>query len=160
MATKRKIKTKKKPSFKNIHLYIIILLMFSIGILIALWKSSQQTTFKLISNDTWSFVSQIKDNTNGPHFGRGIIKERYPTMGTEQRVTIEVSDTAPVKKVTAALMTDKKSEWIELLPGTGTSYKSDWTGVWTLSDTYLERYVLSIEAMSANGVTKVEIPLK
>lgn len=142
------------------YLYMIVLLVFSVGVLIALWKSSQQTTFKLISNDTWSFVSQPKDRSNGPRFGRGIIKARYPIMGTEQRVTIEVSDTAPVKKVTATLMTDKKSELIELLPGTGTSYKSDWTGVWTLSDTYRERYLLTIEAMSANGVTKVEVPLK
>lgn len=160
MATKRKTKTKKKFIFKNTYLYFAIFLVFVVGVLIVLWRFSQRTAFKLISNDTWSFVSQIKEGTNGPHFGRGIIKARYPKLGMEQRVTIEVSDTATVKKVTATLMTDKKSERIELLPGAGTSYKSDWTGVWMLSDTYNERYVLSIEAASENGTTKIEVPLK
>jgi hypothetical protein len=162
MKAKPKIKLPKKSKFNYMHLCLAVIVLIMIGGVGLLWKTSHTTTFKLITGDTWSFVSpQANYATKGPHFGRGVIKPRYPVMGGKQRVTIAITDTAPVKKVTAILTTDTKiSEPYELLPGSGTSYSSDWTGVWYVNDTYRSKYSLSIQATSTNGTTITTIPLK
>ena len=164
MVRKSKGKTKIKPgkSFqvKPFYTYIAIFICIAIVGITFFWKLSQTTQFTRISGDTWSFTVP-KYEGKGPHFGKGIIKPRVPVYGAEQRVTITISDAAPVKKVIAYLLTDTQSSGpYEFLPGSGTSYNSDWTGVWTIDDTYNNKYILSISATSVNGTTTVNIPLK
>ncbi|MCX6732050.1 MAG: hypothetical protein NTV98_00745 [Candidatus Roizmanbacteria bacterium] len=157
---KSKIKSKKGVQLKLLYPYITIFICLILVGVVFFWKLSQTTAFTRISGDTWSFVVP-KHEANGPRFGKGIIKPRFPVYGVQQRVTITISDTAPVTKVSAYLLTDTKSSGpYEFLPGSGTSYNSDWTGVWTLDDTHNKKYTLSVMATSTNGTTTVNIPLK
>lgn len=118
-------------------------------------------TAKPIPHGTTDFFVSVGKEVKGPRMGKGTINPYDPEIGGKQRLTIAVSDTVPVTKVVAILKTDKKtSEPHALLPGTGTSMSSNWTGEWTIDDTYLYTYVLSIQATSASGTSTVDVTLR
>jgi len=116
---------------------------------------------KPIPHGTTDFFVSVGKEVKGPRMGKGTIDPYDPEAGDKQRLTIAVSDTVPVTKVVATLKTDKKtSKPYELLPGSGTSMNSNWTGEWTIDDTYLYTYVLSIQATSSSGTSTVDVTLR
>lgn len=116
---------------------------------------------KPIPHGSTDFFVSVGKEVQGPRMGKGTINPYDPEVGGTQRLTIAVSDKVPVTKVVAILKTDKKtSEPHLLLPGTGTSLSSNWTGEWTVDDTFLYTYVLSIQATSASGTSMVDVTLR
>lgn len=116
---------------------------------------------KPIPHGPTDFFVSVGKEVKGPRMGKGTINPYDPEMGGKQRLTIAVSDTVPVTKVVAYIKTDKKTSGPhQLLPGTGTSMSSNWTGEWTVDDSYLYTYVLSIEATSASGTSRVDVTLR
>lgn len=97
-----------------------------------------------------------------PQFGRGTIDPYDPENGATQTVTIAVSHTQPITKVSAILKTDKNiSNPIPFTLKSGTNTNGEWTGNWRMTDSYLYTYHLVLQAESAGSKpASVEITLR
>lgn len=116
---------------------------------------------KPIPHGSKNFYVSIGSEVKGPRMGKGTIDPYDPVVGGKQRLTIEVNDTVPVQKVVAIIKTDKKtSEPHMLTAGAGVTNKGNWSGEWTMDDSYLYTYILSIQATSASGTSSVDITLR
>lgn len=113
---------------------------------------------KPIPKGKTDFFVSVGNNVKGPRMGKGTIDPYDPGVGAPQTMTIEVSDTVPVEKVVATLKTDNKtSAEFALAPVPGTK---NWRGSWTVDDTYLYTYQLTIKATSASGTSSVDVLLR
>ena len=93
--------------------------------------------------------SVSQSDKNIPKFGRGSINPYDPIQGATQKVTINVTHTQPVTKVSATLKTDhtvSKPVAFTLIGGTDTN--GQWQGSWVVNDTYLFMYQLTLTAES------------
>ncbi len=115
---------------------------------------------KPIPHGTKNFMVSIGSDVKGPRMGKGTIDPYDPAFGGNQKLTIEVNDTVPVQKVVATLKTDKKTTEHALTAGPGVTNKGNWSGEWTVDDSYLYTYVLSIQATSASGTSTVDVTLR
>jgi hypothetical protein len=105
-----------------------------------------------------SFIVSLPVNTQGPRIGKGTIDPYDPAINGKQTLTIEVNDTVPVQKVVAILKTDNDTVENELQPVTSQGQmKGNWVGSWTVSDTYLKTYSLSVRAVSSSGTSTAAI---
>lgn len=143
---------------------LTVLLLICVVMAIYYYKKNNVVVIpvsKSIPHGTTKFLIPIENERKGPQMSNGIINPYDPEIGGTQRVTITVSDTEPVTKVIAILKTDTKtSEPYPLFPGAGTSMNSNWTGVWTMDDSYIHTYILTIKATSINGTSSAEIKLR
>gem|GEM_PF-2121388 len=115
---------------------------------------------KPIPHGTKNFMVSIGSDIKGPRMGKGTIDPYDPAFSGKQKLTIEVNDTVPVQKVVAILKTDKKSVEHALTAGPRVTNKGNWSGEWTVDDSYLYTYILSIQATSANGTSSVDVTLR
>ena len=94
--------------------------------------------------------------------GQGFIDPYDPALEEKQTLTIEVNNfDKPVEKVTAILTTDNKvSPEYPLKQIDGTENNGHWQGSWTVNNSYLHNYVLTIKAVGPNGTSKVDITLR
>lgn len=116
---------------------------------------------KPIPHGSKNFYVSIGSEVKGPRMGKGTIDPYDPVVGGKQRLTIEVNDTVPVQKVVAIIKTDKKTSAPHMLTaGAGVTNKGNWSGEWTMDDSYLYTYILSIQATSASGTSSVDITLR
>jgi len=115
---------------------------------------------KPIPHGTKNFMVSIGSDVKGPRMGKGTIDPYDPVLGGKQKLTIEVNDTVPVQKVVATLKTDKKTTEHILTANPGVTNKGNWSGEWTIDDSYLYTYILSIQATSANGTSSVDVTLR
>lgn len=104
-----------------------------------------------------SFVVSLPSNVKGPRIGKGTIDPYDPALNGQQSLIIEVNDTVPVNAVVAILKTDNKTVEHALVPTTPGQMKGNWTGTWTMDDSYDYTYVLSVRATSANGTTMADL---
>lgn len=113
---------------------------------------------KPIPKGKTDFFVSVGNNVKGPRMGKGTIDPYDPGVNAQQTMTIEVSDTVPVEKVIALLKTDNKtSSEMMLSPVPGTK---NWKGTWTVDDSYLYTYQLTIKATSASGTSSVDVLLR
>ncbi len=113
---------------------------------------------KPIPKGKTDFFVSVGNNVKGPRMGKGTIDPYDPGVGAQQTMTIEVNDTVPVEKVVAILKTDTKtSAELSLTPVPGTK---NWKGSWTMEDSYLYTYQLTIKATSASGTSSVDVLLR
>ncbi|MFA6532444.1 MAG: hypothetical protein WCT22_00425 [Patescibacteria group bacterium] len=101
------------------------------------------------------FTVSTGKGSPGPLMSQGSINPYDPKLGGIQTLEIEVAE--PVSKVVAVLMTDhKNSPKYPLKKIKGTT----WQGSWKVNDSYLYRYVLTIEATGPTGTSKIDITLR
>jgi hypothetical protein len=113
---------------------------------------------KPIPHGKTDFFVSVGSNVKGPRMGKGTVDPYDPQNGTKQTVTIEANDTTPVQSVVLVVKTDHKtSAEIPLEQVAGTK---NWRGSWTVDDTYLYTYQLTIKATSASGTSSVDVLLR
>lgn len=113
---------------------------------------------KPIPKGKTDFFVSVGNNVKGPRMGKGTIDPYDPGVNAQQTVTIEVNDTVPVEKVVVLLKTDNKVSTempLEPVPGS-----KNWKGSWTVDDSYLYTYELTIKATSASGTSSVDVLLR
>lgn len=117
---------------------------------------------KPIAHGKSGFLISLGSNVKGPRMGKLDIDPYDPAVNSQQKITIEVVDKDnPVSKVYAILQTDNKtSPRHELKLVSGTTTSGNWEGNWTVQDTYLYNYVLTLEAVSLSGTSSVNITLR
>jgi len=116
---------------------------------------------KPIPSGKRKFQVSVSSNHKGPKMGEGTIDPYDPKTGSIQKLTIDVGDTVPVEKVTATMKTDNQSTpTVELKLISGSNKSGTWGGEWTINDSYNYTYILTINALSANGSTTVDFTLR
>lgn len=117
---------------------------------------------KPIPHGKQGFIVSLGQKVPGPRMGQGFIDPYDPALEEKQTLTIEVNNfDKPVEKVTAILTTDNKvSPEYPLKQIDGTENNGHWQGSWTVNNSYLHNYVLTIKAVGPNGTSKVDITLR
>lgn len=112
-------------------------------------------TPRAIPHGKWGFT--ISTSQPGPKPGTGYLDPYDPATGTKQRIVLHLTDSVPVKNATVIIRTDNKtSATIPFTRIDGTELSGDWEASWTVDDTYLYTYIMTFEAISDNGKTRVE----
>lgn len=121
----------------------------------------QKGVVKKLPHGVYTMDTPLQQKDSSLQMGKLVINPLDPAMGGEQRITVAIKSTTPVKKVSAFVKTDNKiSAEHELLPGDGTSLESNWTGYWTLNDTYGKTYELTLRAENAKEMVEITVPLR
>ena len=108
-------------------------------------------TPRAIPHGKWGFTVGQSDKTV-PQFSRGFIDPYDPEQEASQTVTIAVKYTQPVTKVTAVLKTDHAvSTPVPFTLISGTNTDGQWQGSWQMTDTYLYKYAVVLQAESAGS---------
>ena len=117
---------------------------------------------KPIPHGKQGFIVSLGQKVPGPRMGQGFIDPYDPAPGAQQTLTIEINNfDKPVEKVAAILTTDNKvSPEYPLKQIDGTENNGHWQGSWTVNNSYLHNYVLTIKAVGPNGTSKVDITLR
>lgn len=100
------------------------------------------------------------NKTNAPSFGRGYLDPYDPMKGTQQIISIELTDKTAVTGVTGTMITDHGQQPITFSLVEGTAQKGRWEAKITMQDSYLYTYNLKIVAKNAITQFSVEITLR
>jgi len=117
-------------------------------------------TPRAIPHGKWGFGVGQGDKTV-PQFRRGFLDPYDPLKGGTQTVTVNVKHGLPVTKVIGILKTDHKtSQPYEFKLVSGTNTDGQWEGTWTVDDSYLYTYLLTLKAESSDKSSSVDITLR
>lgn len=143
----------------NIDPAILIMTILLVGsVLLAFY---QKGAVKKLPHGIYTMDVPLQEKESSIQMGKLVINPLDPAKGKEQRITVAVKSTTPVKKVSAVVKTDNNaSAEHELLPGDGTSLESNWTGYWTMNDTYNKIYELILRAENAKETVEITVPLR
>ena len=119
-------------------------------------------TPKPIPHGKTTFSVSLSQKVPGPRIGQGFIDPYDPALGGKQTLTIEINNfDKSVEKVVAVLTTDNKvSPEYQLKQIDGAENKGHWQGSWTVNDSYLYNYLLTVKATGPNGTSKIDITLR
>jgi hypothetical protein len=107
------------------------------------------------------FFVSIGSGSKGPKMGKGTIDPYDPALNSQQQLTIEVGDPVGVSQVETILETDhKKIGPFQLKLINGDNKSGNWNGEWLVDDSYLYKYVLTINATGASGQSSVSVTLR
>lgn len=159
----------------NLALLLLMVVMLSLGVYLYINKAillpflaNNQVTIaptptptpRPIPHGAKGFTVSQTDRTV-PQMSRGSIDPYDPERGATQTVTVAVKHKQPVTEVTAVLKTDHAvSSPFPFTLTSGTSTNGEWQGSWQVTDTYLYKYALVLEATSGTKTAKVEITLR
>lgn len=108
--------------------------------------------------ETYS-ISQASDNA-GPKITKAEIDPLDPKVGGKQTITIHSNFTKPVTAVTVSIKTDNKTFPLTLTRVSGTDTNGQWQTSWTVEDTFLYTYIMTITAQSGDASSKVDLAIR
>lgn len=119
-----------------------------------------KSTPKPIPHGLTSFTVGQGDKTV-PQLSKGTIDPYDPEIGTTQTVTISVQNPRPITEVSAILITDHTATgFIVFKLISGTNMSGVWQASWPITDSYLYRYALTLNAVSDDKKATVDITLR
>ncbi len=96
------------------------------------------------------FVAQ-PGGTN-PQFYQGTISPLFQAIGKIQKITVSVADTVgDVSVVSVTIKSDKKIQTYPMKLITGTGADGTWSGSWTVTDTTIKRYQITLNGTDSLG---------
>lgn len=113
-------------------------------------------TPKPIPHGKVEFTVSTGKGSIGPEMSQGSVDPYDPSLGATQTLTIQVAE--PVEKVVAILKTDNKVSpeyQLKKIDEAG-----NWIGSWTVNDSYLYKYTLTIKATGPTGTSKIDYTLR
>ncbi|MEK9143072.1 MAG: hypothetical protein AAB481_00370 [Patescibacteria group bacterium] len=107
-----------------------------------------------------TFTVSSTDRSKGPQFSEIVVDPYDPAVGKEQTMTIAISDTLPVARVSVTVATDKgrKSYPMKLISGEAT--KGVWEATWTVEDTHEVTYNASFMAQDSTYTDTVTLTMR
>lgn len=96
-----------------------------------------------------------------PQFSQGLLNPYDPAKGDSQTFTVNLKHSKSIISVTAKLATDNAfSPAFPLKLIRGNDLDGTWEGTWTITDSYLYRYVLLLKANSSDKSSSIDIILR
>lgn len=93
-----------------------------------------------------------QSNPAGPRIFGLSLDPLDPKKGREQTVVVQTSYTSPIEKVEITLQSDNLTQDLPPLTlASGTAYGGGWQVTWTVNDTVLYKYILTITSTGSDG---------
>lgn len=112
------------------------------------------TPTELKSGSETYTISQ-SSNVTGPRISRLTLDPLDVKQGQTQVLTVRASSPQGISAVSIEFQSDNKTESLVLSQTGGTTQDGDWQTTWTLDDTVLYKYILTISATGAAGKSSV-----
>lgn len=96
----------------------------------------------------------------GPSPSKLTLDPLDPEVGANQTFTVEISHTYPVVTAFLSIRSDTKTTKVPLSLVSGTAQKGTWQGSWTVPETYLYNYVVTITAQSASDQSSIPVAIR
>jgi len=96
----------------------------------------------------------------GPQMSSGYFDPFDPKQGQKQIASINIKSDQPVTKVVLTIKTDNKTRDVAMERKEGTDTNGRWEGTWTVDDTYLFTYFLTLKATSSVGTNSFDLALR
>ena len=96
----------------------------------------------------------------GPQFQGGAIDPYDPKVNSTQTITVAITSSKPVTTGTLTMKTDTKTRDVPMSIVSGTATNGVWAGTWTVDDTYLYTYTVTIIATDNTETNTVELTLR
>jgi len=104
-----------------------------------------------ISSDQYFTVAQPPGTT--PQFYEGTISPLFQQVGNTQTLTVNVAGvSADVSSVSATVKSDTKTQTYDAAMTTGTPADGTWVASWTVNDTTIKRYVITLDGKDVDGI--------
>ncbi len=89
-----------------------------------------------------------------PQFYQGTISPLFQAIGSTQKITVSVADTVgSVSTVSATIKSDTKIQTYPMKLTTGTPIDGTWSASWTVNDTTIKRYQITLNGTDSLGNT-------
>lgn len=99
------------------------------------------------------FSVALPPKTN-PDMYQGLISPLFQAVGKTQTLSIDVADdVANVTSVSATIKSDNKIQTYDLKITKGTPVDGTWGASWTVNDTTIHRFMISVNGVDGNGNT-------
>lgn len=108
--------------------------------------------------ETYS-ISQASNNT-GPKITKAEIDPLDPKIGQKQTITIHSNFSQPLTGVTISVKTDHKVFPLTLSKVSGTDTDGQWQTSWTVEDSVLYTYIMTITAVSGGASSNVDLAIR
>lgn len=112
----------------------------------------------LQGKETYS-IGQASD-AKGPKITQAVFEPHDPAVGQTQKITIKTSHSQPVTAVELVIKSDNKTQTQNLTLASGTAADGSWSASWTVNDTHLYIYVVTVKAKSTDGESAVDISIR
>lgn len=96
--------------------------------------------------DTYNLSGGAPDN---PHFPDVSIDPLDPAVGARQIYTVKITSKYPVTKAFLSIRTDTKTSQLPLSLTSGTADNGTWQASWTMPETYIYNYQITLTAQTA-----------
>jgi type II secretion system protein G len=123
-------------------------------------SSTPTPTPTLPASDQEFFVAQPPGTS--PEFYQGTISPLYQAVGQSQKVMVDVAGaTADVASVSITVKSDTKTQTYPATMTAGTVVDGTWTAAWTVNDTTIKRYVVTLNGTdTAGNLSTFDISIK
>ncbi len=101
-------------------------------------------------------ISQSGD-TKGPRITRLELDPLEPKQGTIQNIAVVTSFSSPITAVSVTVKTDNKTRTVEL---SKSSAEGAWSGSWTVDDSLLYTYIMTIVSKSGSATSSVDVAIR
>lgn len=106
------------------------------------------------------FSVSSTDRTKGPQFSEIVVDPYDPGVGREQTMTIAISDTVPVARVTVTVATDKGRKSYPMKLATGEATRGVWEATWNVEDSHEVTYNASFTAQDTKSTDTVTLTMR
>lgn len=83
-----------------------------------------------------------------------------PAVGATQTFTVDITHIYPVVSASLSIRTDTQTTKVPLTLVSGTAQKGTWQGSWTVPESYLYNYIVTINAQSASDQSSIPVAIK
>lgn len=95
---------------------------------------------------------------SGPRITQVSLDPLDPKKGEKQTISVKTFHTSPITQVKITLVSDNKTQTLPPLSlVSGTNLDGEWQVTWTVDDTVLYKYILTITSASSSGQSSVEV---
>lgn len=106
------------------------------------------------------FSVSSTDKTRGPQFSEIVVDPYDPSVGREQSMTIAISDTLPVARVTVTVATDKGRKSYPMKLASGEAARGVWEATWNVEDSHEVTYNASFMAQDSTYTDTVTLTMR
>lgn len=83
-----------------------------------------------------------------------------PAVSAKQVFSVALTNGSPITDAYLQVRTDTKTTKVPLTLANGASQNGTWTGSWTVPETYLYNYIVTVVATGSNGTTTMPITIR
>lgn len=115
---------------------------------------------KRLAQGRQTFSVSSSDKTRGPQLSEIVVDPYDPAVGKDQTMTIAISDTLPVTRVSVTVATDKGRKSYPMKLASGEATRGVWEATWNVEDSHEVTYNASFMAQDSKYTDTVTLTMR